>query len=85
MGNAHSDDFRNRDFAKEMASRYEKSVDTEDSRFGKVQVWHEKFNPNNKVLIKQRWTNTPQESQQLHEFVERRRVIDSPFIARYRN
>lgn len=82
MGNAHSEDFRNPVFVRDLKMNYEKTREYEDPRFGDVQVYHKKFNPAEKIMFKQKWTNTPEESRQLHNFIETRRNISDPNVAR---
>jgi len=64
---------------------YVKYGEAKDPHYGHVVYYHERSNPNNLVLVKDKWTNSLAESQDINAFVQNRQGIEHPNLARCQN
>lgn len=65
----------------EFKRNYVKHGETDDPRFGKVTFYHSKYNPQEIVMVKDKWTNSLTESQEIAGFIENRKDIVDPNLA----
>lgn len=79
MGNSESKDI---DSFKE---NYKKHNERKDPRYGNVSNWHSRNNPQDLVLIKNKWTNSPNESQEINALIDNRKDIYHPNLAQCHN
>lgn len=76
MGNSESSErFSHPELATNIRSKYQFRGDLEDERFGKVSIYNHKHDPHQQILFKQRWTNTQEDSNRLHTFIQSRRQL----------
>lgn len=60
MGNAPSKDtFTN------FIATYQKREEVNDDRYGNVTIYNHGHNPTELIMVKEKWTNTPEDAQQL--------------------
>jgi len=80
MGNSVGDSFTDEKLKGIIESNYQFRGDVNDERFGKVSIYNHKHDPHQQIMFKQRWTNTSEESSQLHSYIQSRRAIKSPHL-----
>ncbi len=76
MGNSSSTELE------KFQDNYIKHGKVKDPNYGEVTHYHEKYNPANLVLAKEQWTNSHDESQDMQGFIENRRSIYHPNLAK---
>ena len=67
----------------EKLKTYQKREKVDDERFGKVTIYNHKYDNNKLIMVKKRWTNTPEETEQLTNFIESRRTNNHRNLAKY--
>lgn len=65
----------------EFKNQYVKHGEVDDSRYGHVTFYHSKYNPQEVVMVKDKWTNSIAESQEIAGFIENRKDISHPNLA----
>lgn len=75
MGNNQSRD------VEEFKNQYVKHGEVNDPRYGHVTFYHSKYNPQDIVMAKDKWTNSLTESQEIAGFIENRKDINHPNLA----
>jgi len=75
MGNSQSRE------VEEFKNQYAKHGETNDPRYGHVTFYHSKYNPQEIVMVKDKWTNSLTESQEIAGFIENRKDINHPNLA----
>ena len=65
----------------EFKSQYVKHAETSDPRYGNVNLYHSKYDPQEIVLVKDKWTNSLAESQEIAGFIDNRKDIMHPNLA----
>ena len=69
----------------EFKDQYQKQKDFKDPRYGDVTFYHAKHNPDNMVMVKDKWTNSLSESQEITGFIENRKNISHPNLCANRH
>ena len=64
---------------------YVKHGKTDDPRYGHVAFYHHRNQPSDLILVKDKWTNTLAESQDINSFVLNRQSISHPNLAQCRS
>lgn len=85
MGNAESTGFYNSDelaIRDNIENQFQKRETFSDERYGKVTLYNHNHDPQNLLLLKEKWTNTNQESSELNNFIKSRSQINHPNIAK---
>ena len=65
----------------EFKNQYAKHGETNDPRYGNVSFYHSKYNPQEIVMVKDKWTNSLSESQEITGFIENRKDISHQNLA----
>jgi len=79
MGNSSSTQYE------QFHQYYVKHGEDKDPRYGHVVYYHHRNQPKDLVLVKDKWTNSLAESQDINTFVQNRQSIDHPNLAPCRN
>ncbi len=79
MGNNQSKDIEN------FRNNYKKHKETKDPRYGSVKYFHNKGNPSDLVVVKDKWTKSLNESQEINALIENRKDIYHPNLAQCHN
>jgi hypothetical protein len=79
MGNSSSTQYE------QFHQYYVKHGENKDPRYGHVVYYHHRNQPKDLVLVKDKWTNSLAESQDINTFVQNRQSIDHPNLAPCRN
>lgn len=85
MGNAESTNFySNNELAirDNIENNFQKRETYDDERYGRVSVFNHKHDPQNLLILKEKWTNTNQETNELNSFIRTRSQINHPNIAK---
>jgi len=59
MGNTNGSSFD----VEEKLKSFQKREKIEDERFGKVAIYNHKYDQSKFIMVKKRWTNTPEETE----------------------
>ena len=68
MGNVDSKPAQFSNFMKD----YQKREEVQDDRFGRVTIYNHAHNPTDLIMVKDRWTNTPPDADQLAGYATNR-------------
>ena len=79
MGNSQSNE------VEQFKKFYDKHGQSEDPRYGKVEFYHHKHTPEELVMLKENWTNSLSESQDINAHIENRKDVSHPNLARNLN
>lgn len=82
MGAEESTPYNNREY-KSLLANYYRRKSYDDPRYGQCSIWSHNHNPDDTLLVKEKWTNTKQEADNLNDLVHTRRSNNSKNLAKY--